>query len=127
MPRGDGTGPLGYGPMTGRGMGFCAGFNAPGYMSSLGRAAGSWFGRGAWPFGRRGGGRGWRNMFYATGLPGWLRFGSGAIQPWFTGWGAAETPDDERRILSAQLDFLQNALENVRKRLAELDKESKND
>jgi len=33
MPRGDGTGPAGQGSMTGRGMGFCAGFNAPGYMN----------------------------------------------------------------------------------------------
>lgn len=32
MPRGDGTGPLGYGRMSGRGMGYCAGFGAPGYM-----------------------------------------------------------------------------------------------
>ena len=33
MPRGDGTGPLGFGPMTGRGMGYCAGFPVPGYMA----------------------------------------------------------------------------------------------
>lgn len=26
MPRGDGTGPMGLGPMTGRGAGFCTGF-----------------------------------------------------------------------------------------------------
>ncbi|MDI3534182.1 MAG: hypothetical protein PWQ82_547 [Thermosediminibacterales bacterium] len=31
MPRGDGTGPRGLGPMTGRGMGYCAGFPVPGY------------------------------------------------------------------------------------------------
>jgi len=43
MPRGDGTGPAGQGPMTGRRMGFCAGFNAPGFMNfGLGRG----FGRG---------------------------------------------------------------------------------
>ncbi len=29
MPRGDGTGPIGMGPMTGRGAGFCAGFKIP--------------------------------------------------------------------------------------------------
>ena len=33
MPRGDGTGPLGLGPMTGRGLGYCAGFGRPGYMT----------------------------------------------------------------------------------------------
>lgn len=33
------------------------------------------FGRGGGFGGRGGGGRGWRNMFHATGLPGWMRFG----------------------------------------------------
>ena len=48
---GDGTGPQGLGPMTGRAAGFCAGYPVPGYMNS-GR---SWFGR------RRG--RGWGKGF----------------------------------------------------------------
>jgi len=39
MPFGDGTGPAGMGPMTGRAAGFCAGFPVPGYMNpALGRA-----------------------------------------------------------------------------------------
>ena len=51
MPRGDGTGPMGRGSMTGRGMGHCAGFETPGYANSgrLGgrmRARGLGFGRG---------------------------------------------------------------------------------
>ena len=33
MPRGDGTGPAGMGPMTGRAAGFCAGYPVPGYMN----------------------------------------------------------------------------------------------
>jgi hypothetical protein len=36
MPRGDGTGPAGMGPMTGRGAGYCAGNDAPGYMNPAG-------------------------------------------------------------------------------------------
>ena len=36
MPRGDGTGPGGMGPMTGRAAGYCAGYNMPGYMNSYG-------------------------------------------------------------------------------------------
>jgi len=36
MPRGDGTGPMGMGPMTGRGAGFCAGFAVPGYANPIG-------------------------------------------------------------------------------------------
>ena len=33
MPRGDETGPNGQGALTGRGMGYCAGFNTPGFMN----------------------------------------------------------------------------------------------
>ena len=33
MPRGDGTGPTGMGPRTGRGLGPCASYPAPGYVN----------------------------------------------------------------------------------------------
>lgn len=57
MPRGDGTGPLGQGPMTGRRLGTCAGYDRPGF--------GRWFGFGS---GRgRGYGRGFFN--YQGGFP----------------------------------------------------------
>ena len=67
MPAGDGTGPVGQGPMTGRGLGYCAGFPMPGY---------AWGGPGR-GFGGRGGGRGWRHGFRATGMTGWQRAGFG--------------------------------------------------
>ena len=35
MPFGDGTGPMGLGPMTGRGAGFCAGFGRPGFTNPI--------------------------------------------------------------------------------------------
>jgi len=34
MPRGDRTGPLGMGPLTGRRLGFCAGSKVPGYLNA---------------------------------------------------------------------------------------------
>ena len=40
MPLGDGTGPAGMGPMTGRAAGFCAGYPVPGYMNPVGGRAG---------------------------------------------------------------------------------------
>jgi hypothetical protein len=47
MPRGDRTGPEGAGPMTGRGLGYCSGYNAPGFMDSgFGRAFRRGFGCG---------------------------------------------------------------------------------
>lgn len=36
MPAGDGTGPMGMGPFTGRAAGFCAGYPTPGYMNPYG-------------------------------------------------------------------------------------------
>ena len=33
MPFGNGTGPAGMGPMTGRAAGYCAGYPVPGYMN----------------------------------------------------------------------------------------------
>ena len=48
MPRGDGTGPAGMGPMTGRTAGFCAGYPVPGFTNPVG-------GRGYWGWGRGGG------------------------------------------------------------------------
>jgi len=48
MPRGDRRGPDGMGPMTGRAMGFCNGFNSPGFTrgGGVGRGFGRGFGRG---------------------------------------------------------------------------------
>jgi len=41
MPRGDRTGPEGRGPRTGRALGFCNGYNFPGYMNQrFGRGQG---------------------------------------------------------------------------------------
>jgi hypothetical protein len=45
MPRGNGTGPAGMGPMTGRAMGYCAGYPTPGYMNPYGGRMGGGFGR----------------------------------------------------------------------------------
>lgn len=41
MPRGDGTGPLGMGPMTGRGMGVCGTSNANYYGCGRGLGLGA--------------------------------------------------------------------------------------
>lgn len=51
MPRGDGRGPEGKGPMTGRNMGFCAGYNMPGFANEgrgCGMGRGRRFARGMW-------------------------------------------------------------------------------
>ncbi len=58
MPRGDGTGPEGKGPMTGRGLGNCSSDNAAGNVPVGGRGLGRGLGRGAGRGAGRGLGRG---------------------------------------------------------------------
>jgi hypothetical protein len=59
MPGGDRTGPWGFGPGSGRGLGYCSGYDRPGYMQP-GFGAGMGRGGFAAPYGGfgRGGGRG---------------------------------------------------------------------
>ncbi|MGC9359622.1 MAG: DUF5320 domain-containing protein [Anaerolineae bacterium] len=113
MPRGDRTGPAGMGPMTGRGAGYCAGYDRPGYANPWG---GGYGGRG---FG--GGGRGWRNMYYATGLPGWARAGYAPAPPSGYPYGAP-APADEAEALRAQAEALSQQLDAIRSRLEDLEK-----
>ena len=125
MPGGDGTGPMGMGPMTGRAAGYCAGYSVPGYMNPYGgRGWGMGFGRGRgyWGWGR-GGGRGWRNQYWATGLTGWQRFGLGsfpaAAMPPQYAW-AEPTAEQRRSFLENQMQVLQDQMEAVKQSLADL-------
>jgi len=143
MPGGDGSGPAGMGPMTGRAAGYCAGYSVPGYMNPYGGRGGGWgFGRG----GGRGGGWGRRNMYYATGLTGWQRgaagvppygavppaYGAagpyGAVPPAYGAagpYGAAPTKEQELEFLKAEAEGAENALADIRKRIEELEAEEK--
>ena len=112
MPAGDGTGPMGMGPMTGRAAGYCAGFDVAGFMNPIpGRGMGYGFGWG------RGRGRGWRHGYYATGLPGWSRWGA------WPAYGVAPVPApaQETETLKAQATHMERALDEIRKRISELE------
>ena len=111
MPGRDRTGPRGMGPMTGRGLGYCAGAGAPGYVNPV-----PGFGRG---FGR--GGRGWRHWYYATGLPGWVRSGYGPA--WDYGpFGQPMTEEQEIELLTNQAEAFKHELGAITQRLEELEK-----
>jgi len=107
MPGFDGTGPRGQGAMTGGGRGYCA---MP--IGEIERP----FGRGA--FGPRGGGRGRRNCFYATGAPGWMRAQRGMRA--FGGFGQPLSREDEIAMLNNQADLLKGELETVQARVQAL-------
>lgn len=113
MPAGDGSGPEGRGPRSGRGLGYCSGFNMPGYANAMpGRGMGY------------GGGRGWgRGVGYGRG---WGR-GRAALGP-MPGWGAPApyvypqpTAADESAYLKEQAQALKDQLDVIQKRLDDLD------
>ena len=103
MPGGDRTGPIGQGPMTGRGRGYCAGFGLPGYQSPApGRGLGRVFGRGM----GRGRGRGW---------------GRGWCWPADYGWGQAHPPvAAESEVIRQEIAVLENHIAALNQRLADL-------
>lgn len=112
MPRGDGTGPAGLGPMTGRAAGYCAGYPVPGFANPIpGRGLGFGYGRGL-GLGFRGGRR---------------------LPPYYSGYGYGQSqgaplgyevsPQQEIEALQNQSKYLQDTLEGIKKRIVELEKE----
>jgi hypothetical protein len=135
MPGGDRTGPWGAGPMTGRGVGICAGYDVPGYMNpAFGHGFGGGRGRGFGHSFGMGGGRGWRHQYYATGLPGWVRGGRYAYPSYYPGGrevvhpGAVATPEEARlgelAHLKEQARYFRDALNDIETRVDELQKQT---
>lgn len=127
MPGGDGTGPGGMGPMTGRAAGYCAGYAAPGFMNPVA-------GRGFWGGGGGRGGWGRRNQFYATGLTGWQRaaygnpaFGGAAPYgaPQAAPFAPAMTAQQELDQLKGQAEYFEDSLDGIKKRIEELSAQDK--
>jgi hypothetical protein len=113
MPRGDATGPMGFGPMTGRGAGPCGAYGLAGYANPFvgQRPAGRFFGGGR--------GRGYRHWFHLTGLPGWARAANapfwGVTPPAYSG------VEQEKQVLRTQAEHLRATLKDLEDRLNELD------
>ena len=93
MPRRDGTGPMGMGPFTGRGMGFCR----PGRY--IGRRAGLGYGLG-YGYGRMGGFNRW------GGYP-----------------ADSISPEEERNLLRGEKAALRSRLEEIEKILGDSEEE----
>jgi hypothetical protein len=114
MPGRNGMGPLGQGPMTGGGRGWCGG--AASRMEMPARGPG--FGMG-WGNGRCGGWR-HRHGFRASGPRGWQRAqmswaGSGA------GFPIAFSKEDELCMLKQQAQNLEQTLSEIESRIQEID------
>lgn len=105
MPRGDRTGPLGEGPMTGRAAGYCAGYSVPGFYSSAP-------GYRAWGRGYK---RGYRR-YWRTGYPAPPPAAYPAPAPYQV------EPKDELTYLENMAAQLKKELETIAKRMEELSK-----
>ena len=124
MPHGDRTGPMGQGPRTGRGAGFCNSYIMPGYAD-----------RGVnYPVGgprnmSAGGGRGHRHWYYATGLPGWKRGekrflwshrGDRTVAP-------AISRSEELEMLNEEAGYFEETLDEIKQRISKLESRPETD
>jgi len=113
MPGGDGTGPRGEGPLTGRAVGRCAGYPEGGYVTAPGRGGGyGYYGR------RGGGGRGYRNRYYATGLPYWRRYPA-CNEP------VNQPEAEDTASLRRQVEFVADTIERIAERIERIIKNRK--
>lgn len=119
MPGGDRTGPRGFGPMTGRGAGYCAGYAVQG-SGNVGMRAGFLYRGGG------GGGRGWRNWYYATGLTGWQRAG-GWQGPLTGGYGPAVSREQQLEALKNQAEYMRATLDDITKQIEDIESQGRKD
>ena len=105
MPRGDRTGPDGMGPMTGRRLGFCNGYDSPGFTKGFPR------GGGGYGFNRHWG----RGMRFNRGMG----YGRGYYPaPAYPSYEYSE--QDEVKYLENEVKALSEQLNALQTRLSEL-------
>jgi len=114
------------GPMTGRGMGYCAGNDTPGFANPAGGGFGRGMARG-WGRAQVGGGRamawgrGGRWGGYGRGGYGRGGYGRGGYEYWGAPTAAVPpSPEDEKLYLEGELEALKTQMEAIQKRLDRL-------
>jgi hypothetical protein len=100
MPGRDGTGPMGAGAMSGRGLGPCTGVNRTAYGAGFGAGPGAGLGFGC-------------------------RRGFGRLGGFFGGFGRGFAPEqvtqkNQKELLKEQKDFFQDRIEAIDKQLEDL-------
>lgn len=113
MPGFNGMGPSGQGPMTGHGRGYCI-MPLEDYKKQLAKRSISGF---------CGFGRGWRNMYFATGLPGWAR---GKRNSCAFGMGTQINPDvyakNDFDLLKQEFELLKTRLDSLQEQISKTEK-----
>ncbi len=119
MPAGDGTGPNGMGPMTGRRMGLCSGYNSPGYANPGSRR---FFNRGF----SRGFGRGfrWRTLDFApvervAPAQPYAQYSQQSVQP--TKEQELSMLNEDSKAIEEEQKALSQELDTIKKRIKELE------
>jgi hypothetical protein len=115
MPGGDRTGPRGLGSRTGRGLGYCAGYDTPGFTKGPGMG----FGRG------RGWGIGYgRGFGYGRGRGWWYR--APVYGPVYTEYPSRFIPEvtseSQLSMLKQEKDFLESELSGISSAIKEISK-----
>jgi len=126
MPGLDGTGPMGMGPMTGGRRGWCnplwAGYGASagfGYPSYGGYPWWPRVGYGSYPW-AYGMGYPYYSPIYSYGnTPGYPYVPS----PWGSPYGSPTAPEGEKEWLKSQADSIQQQIDEINSRIAQLEKE----
>jgi hypothetical protein len=104
MPGFDGTGPRGLGPMTGWGRGYC--LEPVDYDHPRSRIFGGYWG---------GRGHGWRNRYWATGVPGRAWWGMPArFEPEITKQEGIEILQEEAKNLERQLEYVKKNIDELK-------------
>lgn len=125
MPRGDRTGPDGWGPRTGRGLGYCSGYDTPGFTRGYGRGISRGFGRG---YGRGyGRGRGPGPYRFRDPAP-YYGLRDDPDYPPYYGPGEEDPPQsreippaEEKSYLEDTLKSLEEEIQRVKDRLKKLE------
>jgi hypothetical protein len=125
MPRGDRTGPDGLGPMTGRALGYCAGYDRPGFTQGYGGLGRAWgFGGG------RGRGRGFGRGYGFAGYYGIGRrrlYRDYAYPPIDPIYDSGYTHDEALSRLREEEEAVNKELDALRKRIKELEAKAGSD
>ncbi len=103
MPRGDRTGPEGMGSMTGRGLGYCAGYDSPGYTKGVPRGGAGF-----------GGGRGFNGGGFGRGFRGGFQQNLNRMPVMPNQYAPVQmTQEQELSSLKQNAEYLKQNLENV--------------
>jgi hypothetical protein len=112
MPGFDGTGPRGFGPMTGGGRGFCTGYLPSAYFYQFPRYQIGFLPRPTIPYTQY---RYAFSPYQSTRLP-----LASSITPYTRTLGLTYTKEQEIQMLEQQTKILESHIEAAKKRLAEL-------